>query len=74
MPIPLPFTPIIGSAKLTGKSAGGLSVGFIEAVTANVSTRIHNPLTGETTFRTAEPLTNYGSGQGAEGSSAGEKQ
>ena len=57
------FTPIIGSAKLTGKSAGGLSVGFIEAVTANVSTRIHDPLTGETTFRTAEPLTNYGVGR-----------
>ncbi len=53
------FTPIIGSAKLTGKSSGGLSVGLIEAVTARVSTRIHDPLTDQTTLMTAEPFTNY---------------
>ena len=41
------FTPIIGAAKLTGKSAGGLSVGVIEAVTSQVNTRIYNDLTGE---------------------------
>lgn len=57
------FTPIIGAAKLTGKSAGGISVGFIEAVTANVNTRIYDPLTDKTTFRSAEPLTNYGVGR-----------
>ncbi len=57
------FTPIIGSAKLTGKSAGGLSVGFIEAVTANVNTKIYDPFTGETTYKTAEPLTNYSVGR-----------
>ncbi len=57
------FTPIIGSAKLTGKSAGGLSVGFIEAVTAKVNTRIYDPLAGETKYRTAEPLTNYSVGR-----------
>jgi len=53
------FTPIIGAAKLTGKSAGGLSVGFIEAITSHVNTRIRNELTGETTHLTAEPLTNF---------------
>ncbi|MFZ2287338.1 MAG: DUF5916 domain-containing protein [Bacteroidales bacterium] len=53
------FTPIIGAAKLTGKSAGGLSVGVIEAVTAQVNTRIYNDLSGETSYLTAEPLTNF---------------
>ena len=53
------FTPIIGAAKLTGKSAGGLSVGVIEAVTAKVNTRIYNDITGETSYKTAEPLSNF---------------
>lgn len=53
------FTPIIGSAKLTGKSSGGLSVGIIEAVTAKVNTRIFDPADDETIHKTAEPLTNY---------------
>jgi len=53
------FTPIIGSAKLTGRSSGGLSVGIIEAVTARVNTTIYDPASDETMFRTAEPLTNY---------------
>jgi hypothetical protein len=57
------FTPIIGAAKLTGKSAGGLSVGAIEAVTAKVNTRIYNEVTGETTYRTAEPLSNFAVGR-----------
>lgn len=57
------FTPIIGAAKLTGKSAGGLSVGAIEAVTAQVNTRIYNELTDETSFITAEPLTNFALGR-----------
>ena len=57
------FTPIIGAAKLTGKSAGGLSVGAIEAVTAKVNTRIYNEITGETTYRTAEPLSNFAVGR-----------
>ncbi|MHC1731364.1 MAG: DUF5916 domain-containing protein [Bacteroidales bacterium] len=57
------FTPIIGAAKLTGKSAGGLSVGAIEAVTAPVNTRIYNESTGETTYRTAEPLSNFAVGR-----------
>ena len=57
------FTPIIGAAKLTGKSAGGLSVGIIEAVTSHVRTRIRNELTGETSYLTAEPLTNFAVGR-----------
>jgi len=57
------FTPIIGSAKLTGKSAEGLSLGVIEAVTSQVNTRIYNNLTGETSYLTAEPLTNFAIGR-----------
>ena len=50
-------TTILGAAKLTGKTQKGLSVGFIDAVTAEeratidtVGGRIHEPV---------EPLTNY---------------
>jgi hypothetical protein len=57
------FTPIIGAAKLTGKSAGGLSVGAIEAVTAQVSTRIYNDITRKNSRLTAEPLTNFAVGR-----------
>ncbi|MCU0459793.1 MAG: carbohydrate binding family 9 domain-containing protein [Bacteroidales bacterium] len=57
------FTPIIGAAKLTGKSSGGLSMGAIEAVTAQVNTRIYNELTDETSYRTAEPLSNFALGR-----------
>ncbi len=53
------FTPIIGAAKLTGKSAGGWSVGAIEAFTSQVNTKIYNDQTEETSYRTAEPLTNF---------------
>ncbi len=53
------FTPILGAAKLTGKSAGGLSVGVIEAVTSQVNTRIYNETTDETSYLAAEPLTNF---------------
>jgi hypothetical protein len=57
------FTPIIGAAKLTGKSSGGLSVGALEAVTAQVNTRIYNEVTGETSHLTAEPLANFAVGR-----------
>lgn len=53
------FTPIIGAAKLTGKTSNGLSVGVIDAVTARVSTRIRNTFMDETELKTAEPMTNY---------------
>lgn len=55
------FTTIIGAAKLTGKTANGLSLGFIEAVTAEEFARIdHN---GERTHQVVEPLTNYAVGR-----------
>ena len=57
------FTPIIGAAKLTGKSSGGLSVGAVEAVTAQVNTRIYNELTDEKSYITAEPLSNFALGR-----------
>jgi hypothetical protein len=57
------FTPIIGAAKLTGKTGNGLSVGAIEAVTSKVNTKIRNKETGETTRLMAEPLTNFALGR-----------
>jgi hypothetical protein len=50
-------SPIIGAAKLTGKTKNGLSIGFIETVTAEVKAEIDNE--GERSFQTVEPLTNY---------------
>jgi len=51
------FTTIIGAAKLTGKTKDGLSLGFIEAVTAEEKAEIDN--NGERSYETVEPLTNY---------------
>jgi hypothetical protein len=51
------FTTILGAAKLTGKTKNGLSLGFIEAMTANEKAEIDT--TGGTTHETVEPLTNY---------------
>ena len=50
-------TTILGAAKLTGKTSKGLSLGFIEAMTANEKAEIDT--TGGTTRETVEPLTNY---------------
>jgi Domain of unknown function (DUF5916)/Carbohydrate family 9 binding domain-like len=50
-------TPIIGATKLTGKTKDGLSLGFIEAVTAEVKAKIDYD--GERSYQTVEPLTNY---------------
>jgi hypothetical protein len=50
-------TPIIGAAKLTGKTPDGLSVGIVEAVTAEGRAEIDNM--GERSWQTVEPLTNY---------------
>ena len=50
-------TTILGAAKLTGKTASGWSLGFLEAVTSEESART---ATGLTRARvTVEPLTNY---------------
>jgi hypothetical protein len=51
------FTTILGAAKLTGKTRKGLSVGFVEAVTAEEKAEIDKE--GEREFETVEPLTNY---------------
>jgi hypothetical protein len=50
-------TSIIGAAKLTGKSKNGLSVGFLDAVTAEEKAEIDT--NGTRFFQTVEPLTNY---------------
>ena len=51
------FTSILGATKLTGKTKNGLSLGFIEAVTAEEKAEIDT--TGGRKFETVEPLTNY---------------
>jgi hypothetical protein len=48
---------IIGAAKLTGKTKNGLSVGFLDAVTAEEKAEID--INGTRSFQTVEPLTNY---------------
>lgn len=48
---------IIGSAKLTGKTKDGLSLGFIEAMTAEEKAEIDT--IGGRIYETVEPLTNY---------------
>jgi hypothetical protein len=50
-------TNIIGAAKLTGKTKDGLSVGFVEALTAEEMAEIDT--VGGRKFETVEPLTNY---------------
>lgn len=50
-------TPIIGAAKLTGKTKNGLSVGLVEAMTAEVKAEIDT--IGGRKLETVEPLTNY---------------
>jgi len=50
-------TTIIGAAKLTGKSKKGLSVGFVEAMTAEEKAEIDT--VGGRKYETVEPLTNY---------------
>jgi hypothetical protein len=50
-------TDILGAAKITGKTKDGLSVGFVEAVTARERAEIDT--IGGRKYSTAEPLTNY---------------
>lgn len=50
-------TSILGAAKLTGKTKNGLSIGFIEAMTAEEKAEIDT--LGGRKFETVEPLTNY---------------
>jgi Domain of unknown function (DUF5916)/Carbohydrate family 9 binding domain-like len=54
------FTPILGAAKLTGKTKNGLSLGFIDAVTGAVWSEVRDSASGETLrHEMVEPLTNY---------------
>ena len=48
---------ILGAAKLTGKTKDGLSIGFIEAMTAEEKAEIDT--VGGRIFKTVEPFTNY---------------
>ncbi|MCX6326564.1 MAG: DUF5916 domain-containing protein [Bacteroidia bacterium] len=50
-------TTILGAAKLTGKTKDGLSLGFVEAVTAEEKAEIDT--VGGRIYETVEPLTNY---------------
>jgi len=50
-------TRILGAAKLSGKSENGLSIGFLNAVTAKEEAEITD--NDETRFVEVEPLTNY---------------
>ncbi|HUX58895.1 MAG TPA: DUF5916 domain-containing protein [Bacteroidales bacterium] len=54
--VPIQST-ILGSAKLTGKTKNGLSLGFVEAVTAEEKAEIDT--VGGRMYETVEPLTNY---------------
>ncbi|MFP4488704.1 MAG: DUF5916 domain-containing protein, partial [Bacteroidales bacterium] len=51
------FTNILGAAKLTGKTKNGVSVGFLESITAEVKAEIDSA--GQRSTETIEPLTNY---------------
>ncbi|MCF8223634.1 MAG: DUF5916 domain-containing protein [Bacteroidales bacterium] len=51
------FTNILGAAKLTGKTKNGLSIGFLESVTAEVRARVDSA--GQRSTDVIEPLTNY---------------
>lgn len=50
-------TTILGAAKLTGKTKDGLSIGFVEAMTAEEKAEIDT--VGGRKFQTVEPFTNY---------------
>jgi hypothetical protein len=52
------YTNILGAVKLTGKTKNGLSLGFVEAVTAEERAEI-DTAGGTRLFDTVEPLTNY---------------
>jgi hypothetical protein len=48
---------ILGAAKLTGKTKSGLSIGFVEVLTAQMRADIDT--VGGRIYKTVEPLTNY---------------
>jgi hypothetical protein len=52
-------TTILGAAKLTGKTAGGWTLGVIEAVTSRETARYLDEASGQEGRFLVEPLTNY---------------
>lgn len=52
------WTSIIGAAKLSGKTSGGLSVGILESVTSREQAQITDSA-GNERHETVEPLSNY---------------
>jgi hypothetical protein len=54
-------TSIVGAAKLTGKTKNGLSIGFLNAVTAEEMAEIDTG--SQRIYQTVEPLTNYMAGR-----------
>ena len=50
-------TTILGAAKLTGKTKNGLSIGFVEAMTAEEKAEVDT--VGGRMYETVEPFTNY---------------
>lgn len=55
------FTRILGAAKVSGKTKNGLSIGFLESVTAREKAEID--LDGTRRYESVEPLTNYAVGR-----------
>ena len=50
---------LINAVKVSGRTRGGLGVGFLNAVSENTSVVVKNNDTGETRLKTLAPLTNY---------------
>jgi Domain of unknown function (DUF5916)/Carbohydrate family 9 binding domain-like len=50
-------TPILGAVKLSGKTAKGWSIGFLESITKNVYAKVERE--GKRTTELIEPLTNF---------------
>ncbi len=56
-------TTILGAAKLTGRSAGGWSVGLLDALTARERATVLDTMTGTRYRDEVEPATNYFAGR-----------
>ena len=55
---------ILGAAKITGKTAGGASIGFLDAITRREMATVIDTAGGRREFKTeVEPLTNYSVGR-----------
>ncbi len=50
---------LINAVKISGRTKGGLGIGFLNAITEKTTTTIRNTVTGEKRDVVVEPLTNY---------------